>query len=945
MENVGIVIIQFELERKADQAVQDVRDKVSGILRDLPADLDPPVVEKFDVNAQPIIDLAVSGPLTPREVTRIADKLVKQKLQVLPGVGQVTLVGGQDREIQVWIDPARLASHYLSVSDVMQALAIQNIEIPGGRLDIGADEFVVKTRGQVHDAAELGDVIITSALGAPVRIRDIARVEDGAEERRSHSALNGVSAVALRILKQSGANTVEVAALVKAEVERIRGQLPAGVTIAMPRDNSVFIENAIGDVRFDLIFGAALAIFIVFVFLRDWRATFISALALPTSVIATFGFMKALDFTFNQLTMLALSLSVGILIDDAIVVIEAIHRHMVAGKKPMQAAKDATEEIGLAVMATTASILAVFIPVATMKGIIGRFFYQFGVTVAFAVAVSLFVAFTLTPMLSARLLTPHAHSKWVVARWLERTLDAVDRRYHGILAWALRHRALTMGIAVATLVATLGLAGLMKSEFFTQMDQSKFQISVELPTGRGLDATTNYVEALAKQVREIPGIKETFATVGGGAQGEVNKGLILVNLVPKHQRAFTQADAMIYVRKMVADWTGAKLAVEESNDMGGGMRAAAIQYNIRGSDLEEIHQAADALMARMQEIPGFVDIDSTYRGGKPEVAVKIDRDRAADLGVPVGMIAMALRTFFAGDKATDLTTDGDRIDVRVRLDAPYRAQPEDILGLGVRSTNGNLVQMASLVTVEPGSGPAMIERQDRQRQVTVLANLDGLVLGEAMLKVEAIAGEVVPATMTQDWAGFGQIMRESFGYMIPALIMAVILVYLILAAQFESFLHPFTIMLSLPFSFVGAFIALLIADKTLSVITFIGFILLMGLVTKNAILLVDFANQQKEKGLSTDAALLKAGPIRLRPILMTTAAMIFGMMPVAAALSEGSEQRAPMGVAVIGGLITSTLLTLVVVPVAYSLLDQLIVRVTGKAGKPVEDSESSLSAT
>jgi len=937
MENVGIVIVQFELERKADQAIQDVRDKVAGILRDLPSDLDPPVVAKFDVNAQPIVDLAISGPLEPRDLTRIADKQVKQKLQVLPGVGQVVLVGGQDREVDVWIDPARLASHYLSVSDVMQALAIQNIEIPGGRLDIGADEFVVKTRGQVKDAAELGDIIVTAAMGAPVRIRDVARVEDGAQEKRSHSGLNGVSAVALRIMKQSGANTVEVAHLVKAEIERIRAQLPSGVTIAMPRDNSMFIERAIGDVRFDLMFGALLAVLIVFVFLRDGRATFISALALPTSVIATFGFMKALDFTFNQLTMLALSLSIGILIDDAIVVIEAIHRHMGLGKTPMQAAKDATREIGLAVMATTASILAVFIPVATMKGIIGRFFFQFGVTVACAVSVSLFVAFTLTPMLSARLLKPHAGSGWAISRWLEKGLDTIDELYRRILGWALRHRVLTLSIAVATLVATLGLAGFMKSEFFSQMDQSKFQISVEMPTGRGLEATTQYVESLAAEVRLIPGIKETFVTVGGGAQNEVNKGLILVNLAPKHERVFTQNDAMIYVRRMVADVTDAKLAVEDVNDMGGGgMRAAAIQYNIRGSDLEAIHQAADAMMTRMKAIPGFVDIDSTYRGGKPEVAVHIDRDRAADLGVPVGMVAMALRTFFAGDKATDLTMGGDRIDVRVRLDAPYRAQPEDILGLGVRSTNGSLVQMANLVTVDTGSGPSVIERQNRERQVTVLANLDGLVLGEAMQKVEGIARDVVPPTMTQDWAGFGQIMRESFGYMVPALILAVVLVYLILAAQFESFLHPFTIMLSLPFSFVGAFLALMIAGKTISVITFIGFILLMGLVTKNAILLVDYANQMKEKGASTNDALLKAGPIRLRPILMTTAAMIFGMMPVAAALSEGSEMRAPMAVAVIGGLITSTLLTLVVVPVAYSLLDQAIVRVTGHSPKTAE---------
>jgi HAE1 family hydrophobic/amphiphilic exporter-1 len=933
MENVGIVMVQFELERKADQAIQDVRDKVSGILRELPSDLDPPVIEKLDINAQPILNLAISGPLSVRDLTRIADKQVKQRLQSLNGVGQVTIVGGQDREIHVWIDPARLASHYLSVNDVMQALAIQNIEIPGGRLEIGDDEFVVKTHGQVRDADELGNVIITAAMGAPVRVRDVARVEDGAEERRSYSAVNGASAVALRIMKQSGSNTVEVAEKVKEEVEKLRSKLPAGVTISMPRDNSEFIKNAIDDVRFDLVFGAVLAILIVFIFLRDWRATFISALALPTSVIASFGFMKMLNFTFNQMTMLALSLSIGILIDDAIVVIEAIHRHMERGKTPFQAAIDATKEIGLAVMATTASILAVFVPVATMKGIIGRFFFQFGVTVAFAVAVSLFVAFTLTPMLSARLLKPHAGEHWALSRWIGRMLDGIDAGYHSILSWALRHRWLTLGISVATLVGTLGLGGLLKSEFFPQMDRSQLLVTVEMPAGRGLDATTGYLEAIAARIRGLPGVRETFTTVGGGAQGEVNKGEILVNLVPKAQRTYSQEQAIVYIRNLLGGSKEALVAVETADEHAGGMRAAAIQYNVRGMDLEQIHQAAGRLVERMKQVPGFVDLDDTYRGGKPEVAVQIDRDRAADLGVPVGMVAMALRTFFAGDKATDLTSEGDRIDVRVRLDSQYRAQPADILGLGVRSTTGNLVQMANVLSVETGSGPSKIERQDRQRQVTVLANLDGLALGEAMLKVEAIAGEVVPAELTQDWAGFGQIMRESFGYMIPALILAVILVYLILAAQFESFLHPFTIMLSLPFSFVGAFLALLATGMTVNIATFIGLILLMGLVTKNAILLVDYANQLKEKGVPTNDALLQAGPVRLRPILMTTAAMIFGMMPVAAALSEGSEQRAPMAVAVIGGLITSTLLTLVVVPVAYSLLDGMMARAAGRSSR------------
>jgi HAE1 family hydrophobic/amphiphilic exporter-1 len=930
-ENVGLVIIQFELERKVDQAAQDVRDKVAGIQRELPADMDPPVVEKLDFGAAPVLSLAVSSAqLSRRDLTHITDKQIRERLQTLAGVGSVDLVGGQDREFHVYIDPQKLESQFLSVTDVAQALGAQNVEIPGGRLDVGIREFAVKTRGQVHTADEIAEIIITQAGGAPIRIRDVARVDDGVEEKRSHSDLNGTSAVALIIRKQSGTNTVEVAHTVRKALGNIQKKLPADVKISVPTDNSLFIERVIKDVQFDIAFGALLAVIIILGFLHDWRATFISAMSIPTSVVATFAFIQIMGFTFNTLTMLALSLCIGILVDDAIVVIENIHRHLEMRKPPMQAAAEATNEIGLAVMATTASIVAVFVPVATMKGIIGRFFLQFGLTVAFAVSVSLFVAFTLTPMLSARMLKEDVSKTKLISRTLESWFKALDAVYRRVLGAALRHRITTLFIAAAALAASFAVVRFIPFEFMPMMDQGQFLVKVELPTGTGIDATQRAVERITTKIRNVPGVSDTFATIGGGVQGEVNVADIQVNLVSRKRRTFTQDAAMNYIRKQLAGDSSIKIAVEQLGIIGGAgsaMRQAIIQFNIRGSDYDELNKAAQEVSAAMRKNKGFVDIDTTYRGGKPEVVVNIDRDRAADLGVPVASIAMAIRMLVGGEKVNDIQTGGDRYDVRIRLDEQFRRRPQDLLSLKVRSTKPGpmgvapLVDLANVVSVDTGEGPGKIERQNRRRQVTILANLEGIALGQAMPEIEN-AAKNLPSTMETGWTGMGDIMVESFRNLLAALILAVVMVYLILAAQFESFIHPFTIMLSLPLSLVGALGGLVIARQTLSITGMIGIIMLMGLVTKNAILLVDYTNTLRERGMSMHEALLAAGPVRLRPILMTTFAMIFGMLPVALALSEGSEFRAPMAIAVIGGLITSTLLTLVVVPVVYSLVDR-----------------------
>lgn len=932
-ESVGFLTIQFELERNADQAIQDVRDKIQTALVDLPKDLEPPQVVRFDFNAAPILILALRGEgIATGELTRIADQEVRQELQSINGVGGVEVVGGQEREFHVYLDPARLEENGLTAADVVQTLGSQNLEFPGGRVDVGGRELTVKTRGQVRSREELEGMILTAASGAPVRVGAVARVVDGVEEMRSYSNLDGETAIALMVRKQSGANTVAVTDAVRAAVAKLETRLPDGVSIAVPVDNSAFIRNMIHDVKFELILGAILAVVIILVFLHDWRATFISALALPISVIATFAFILAMGFTLNMMTMLALSLSIGILIDDAIVVIENIHRHLEMGKPALKAAADATAEIGLAVMATTATILAVFVPVATTKGIIGRFMMQFGLTVAFAVTVSLFVAFTLTPMLSARMLRSNG-TKNPVARGIEAVLKAVERGYRAILGAALRHRIVTLAVGVVALVGAVFLARGIPMEFMPDEDRGQLMLKVEMPAGTAFDRTREYVAQVAEQARKVPGVTSVLYTAGGeGAQAEANRGEVQVSLVPKSKRTFTQNEAMAHFRRVFEGREDAMIVVEKLTlvSAGSAMKQTPIQYNLQGSDYEELNRAAQELVAALRAKGGFVDLDTSYRGGKPEYAINIDRDRAADQGVPVALLATTVRSLLAGDKAGEVLADNERHDIRLRLDGDFRNSREDLLALKVRSASGALVQLGSVVSIDEGSGPARIERQSRMRQVTVFASLEDKPLSVAMAEVDAAAAPKLTKSVRGVWGGMAEIMEESFANLFAALVLAILIIYLVLAAQFESWVHPLTIMISLPLSVVGAIGGLLVAGEALGIMAMIGIILLMGLVTKNAILLVDYTNTLRERGMERIPALIQAGATRLRPILMTTAAMVLGMTPVAIGASEGGEIRSPMAVAVIGGLLTSTFLTLVVVPVVYSFLDAGWERIFGK---------------
>lgn len=925
LEGVTQVIVEFELGVDVETAAQDIRDRISAILRELPTGIDPPVIQKFDVGATPIMSIALSANLPVRELTRIADDVVKQRVQQVTGVGSVELIGGREREIHVLVNPAKLSAHNLTVEDVARALRSQNLELPAGRIEIGKRELTVKTKGEVDSTQDIANILIPGAGNTRVRIADVATIVDGAEEARSYSAMDGESAVALVVRKQSGSNTVEVANEVVRELDALGARLAKdGVSISVPSDMSTFVEHSIRDVEFDLKLGGILAVVIILFFLHDFRATLISGLAIPASVIATFGFIDVMGFTFNNMTMLALSLSIGILIDDAIVVIENIHRHRSMGKPPAQAASEGTGEIGLAVLATTASILAVFLPVAFMKGIIGRFFFQFGLTVSFAVAVSALVSFTLTPMLASRLLKHHEGPKPLLFRGPEWLLSRIESAYRGVLDFSLRHRFFTLLIAFLSLVGAVMLVTQVEKAFIPEDDREEFQVNFEIPAGSSLELARKVAAALATDLRaNAPGVESTFVTVGGGAQGQINRGSIHVIMTDSDTRPFHQLDAMAWVRERFAGIEGLITTVVPVDAIGGngGFRSQKVQFNIRGPDLDELNRVASEIIAELDKIEGFVDLDKTFRGGKPELAIHIDRDRAAAMGVPVASIATTIRALIAGDKVTELKDGLDIYDVTMQLPEAEQTNFANLVNLKVRSVTGQLIDLANVVTVKPDTGPSQIERQARQRQVTVLANLDGLALGQALEHVNRVAAEVVPDHLVTEHTGIGEVMTESFGYMMVALLLAVIFVYMLLAAQFNSFVHPITIMVALLLSVIGAFGGLFITGMSLNIFSMIGLIMLMGLVTKNGILLVDYTNTLKERGMGTMDALREAGPVRLRPILMTTAAMVFGMLPVALALSEGGEARAPMAVVVIGGLITSTLLTLVVVPVVYSLLD------------------------
>jgi HAE1 family hydrophobic/amphiphilic exporter-1 len=943
LEGVSSITVEFELERNIDLAAQDIREKVSAIRSRLPTDILEPVIQKVDPDAVPVLWIAVTGPQSVRDLSTYTNEILKEQLQRIEGVGALRLAGLRLRQGRVWLDAKKLRAYQIAPGDVVQALRLENIEIPGGRIESDTKEYSIKIKGEFSRIQDFNDLIVAYWRGAPVRIRDIGRVEDGMEERRNIARFNGAPCVSIGVQKQSGGNTVAIIDRVKRELVNIHKTLPPGMALNIAFDQSTFINRSINEVKGHLVVGGFFAVLAVFLFLRNWRTTLISALALPVSIIATFTIMKAFDFTFNNMSMLALTLSVGILIDDAIIVIENIYRHVEEGMEPREAAAFATSEIGMAVIATTLAIVAIFLPVAFMKGIIGRFFWQFALTVVFSVMVSMLVSFTLTPMMASILLkqkkksesTAGAPSRFSVlsgiGNALERTYKRTENLYRRVLVFSLDYRKTVLVMAFIIFVLSLYITKFMGKEFVPAEDQGQFIVRMEAP----MDYSIDKADALFRQgesiVKSIPEANRFFYLQGFGAggAGQINRAIIFTGLKNKAERKRSQEQLKAEIRQKLNQIPGLKATAEDVSLIGGGIRNVPIQYAIRGLDLDILQDYTRKITTELAKLPGIVDVDSSIEAGKPELKVFIDRNKAADLGVSVGAIAEAVNILMSGEVDVTKYKDeakGRRYDVRVRLNPEDRVNPDDLGKIYVRARDGRLVELASVIRIQEGGGPSVIYRVDRQRATIVYASLEKKPLAQAMSELDAISAKVLTPGYTARYKGAADTMKESFKYLLFALLLGIIMAYMVLAAQFESFLHPVFVLLSMPLSFVGAFGALLLAGKTISIFSLIGLILLMGLVKKNAILLVDYTNVLRARGYTRREAILHAGPVRLRPILMTTLAMVCGMLPVAAALGEGAETRSPMGIAVIGGLLTSLFLTLVVVPSAYDLFEEWIER-------------------
>ncbi len=947
-EGVSIVIIQFKLEVEGKQAAQEVREKTAAIRSDLPTDIQDPVIQRIDPASIPIFTLSVSGERSEKEITTYTKNIIKKRLENVPGVGRVDLVGGAEREIQIEVDAARLQAYNLSIQDVIQNVASSNVEVPAGNLVQGQRQLLLRTMGKYTNVDEFNRVIVATPGGRVVHLSEVARIIDGVKEQVSLTRVNGRSAIGLNILKQSGSNTVRVADAIQKEIARVQKDLPGDVQITIARDNSVFIRDAVRDVLFDIMYGGLLAVIVVYLFLANLRSTIISAIALPTSIIASFIIMYALNFTLNMISLLALSLAVGLLIDDAIVVIENIYRHMQQGATPMEAAKVATSEIGLAVMATTFTIVAVFIPIAFTPGIVGRFFYQFGITVSVAVLVSLFVAFTLTPMLSSRWLSEADEKLTNEGSILRKGLyyfnhffEILSQRYRKAISWSLAHRKTVIFGSIGVFLFSIVLIRFLGTSFFPTSDQGEFNISINAAPGSSLEQTSAICAAVERVVQKQPEVITVLTTIGAG-NDPVTKGNILVKLVKKNKRKRGVERIMDDLRVELSTIPGANIGFGAAGGVGGNQKPVIM--SVRGDDIATIKGIADRVERIVRTTPGAVDIENSLEISKPEVRIRIDREKASDLGINVGLIATTARAMVDGFVATKYQEGDEQYDVRVRLAKEDRTSLENVNNLTVKSNKDGapgqklLIPVSYVADIRQGSGPSKINRFDRQREIRIDANLSKRLLGDVIGDIQKQTDRLdIQAGYSVGVVGQGQMQAESFGNIFLSLMLAIVFVYIVLAAQFESFSYPFAIMLALPMALIGAVLGLLVFRSALSMMSMIGVIMLMGLVTKNGILLVDYANVLRDRGHERTDALIRAGATRLRPILMTTFAMIFGMVPVAFGISEGSEFRSPMGQAVIGGLITSTLLTLFIVPVVYSVIDDIsFKRVFGLAFRLVE---------
>lgn len=958
------VTITFNLEKDPDQAYQEIQQKISTVVNRLPETADPPVVRKSDPDSQPVLIYAISAPRDIVELNDFVEKTIQERIQSVDGIGEVVIFGGRQRQIKVYVDPTRLRAYNLSITEVSNAIRNQNLELPGGSLIEGPRTSGVRTISKLTDVNQFQDIVITTRNGFPIKIKDIGRVQDGGADASSAASLDGVQSLYLGIRKQSGSNTIALISGVKERMNQIIPTLPEDMKVVVTRDQSEFIENSLHAIEEHLVLGGLFAAIIVFLFLWNIRSTIISALAIPTSIIAAFAIIAALGYSLNQMTMLALTLMVGIVIDDAIVVLENIYRFVEEkGMNPFQAAIEGTREIGLAVLATTLSLLAVFIPVGFMTGIVGRFMSSFGLTSAAAIAVSLIVSFTLTPMLAARWIKPHnsrneakgigddataseIHGDGMLVNEEDETANRkpqtsneskdswfyskIDGTYTWLLKISMRFRWAVVLICLLVVASIYPLFKFVGMAFLPEEDESAFSISLRGPQGTSLSATQSILDRIARDVREqLPGVKNTLVQAGGFGNSGANSGNVNVSLVPVAERDFSQAELINKTRAILKKYQSKDYRINASaqssisGSLGLGRGGSGIGYYLAGPDMEQLNNYANQLVERMRQDQTFRDPDTSYDVGTPEIQITIDRDKAADLGVKAGDVATAINTFAAGQRVTTFSQNNKQYDVVLQADEQYRRDRNNLQYFTVASSNGGTVGLERLVKIEDGRSPASISRLNRQRQITVSASLPpNASESDAAAKLEQYVKELnLPAEYTAGVTGQSKELQRAYQSFMYAFLLSFVFMYLILAAQFESFIHPVTILLTLPLSIPFALVSTLIAGQTLNIFSALGILLLFGIVKKNAILQIDHTNTLRERGMNRYDAIIQANRDRLRPILMTTLALVAGMIPLILGTGAGAATNRSIGILVVGGQSLCLLLTLLAVPVFYSLFD------------------------
>jgi len=924
-EGFSQIFLEFEIGVKVRDADSDVREKLSESRSKLPKDIDEPTIARFDVSATPVMIFSLASDLPLDELRTLAEDKVKNRIQQTKEVAQVNLVGGLEREIKVEVDRKKLQAYSLSVEQVIRGLASENLNVPGGRVEIEPQEFVLRSTGEFQEVSEIGKIPVANYQGIPVYLKDVAKIKDSFKELREIAQLNGRPSVSFIVYKQSGGNTVKVCDRLKKTIDRLKKELPAGTSIEIASDQSKYIRRSVNETMRTLYLGAIFATLVIFIFLGNFRSTIIAALAIPSSILATFIMMSLFGYSINMMTLMGLSLCVGILIDDAIVVRENIFRHVEEGMDPEEASKFGTQEVGLAVMACTFTIIAVFVPVAYMGGIVGKFFRAFAFTVVFAILYSLWDSFTMAPMLSAKILVKEKKDKESPLKKLfapfNRFYSGLNRIYGELLAWSLSHKFLIISASTVLFILSLGLTFFIGKEFMPQGDRGQFSVVLETPVGTSIQATEKVATEVEKILFTYPEVQSIFTTIGLDA-GASNRGNIRVELVPLAQRKKKTDEVEKMVRKKLAELPGLKPRVALVGMFEGQEQQYPLELYIKGPEILVLEELSAKILDMVEKIPGVADPDRSIRGGKPEMRVVVDREKASRLGISTAQVASTLRSLVDGNVATKLRQGEKEIDIRVILPPEQKNNFQDISSLDILTPAGVTIPLRSIAQLYEGSGPTQISRQNRERVAIITANIVDRSLGDVVGDLnKKLADFPLPPGYKIEQRGQAEMMGEMFYNMILALILGVIFIYIVLGSQFNSFLHPFTIMLALPLAVVGALLAVFLTGQRINMMAMVGIILLMGIVTKNSILLIDYTITLRKRGMKREEALLKAGPIRLRPILMTSAAMIMGMLPAGLGIGEGAEWRQAMGITVIGGLITSTLLTLIVVPVTYIVVD------------------------